>query len=161
MCRATITVLLISFLFPTIAHAVIGVSPARLEFDLEKGTALTQKIFLQNLDDSPRSVQIQLADRKFSDVVQIIPVQLILEPHVVTSVQTTVLKPLTLDTQLEIIESLPLNQSLGVVGGVKIPISVRVPGSATTIWKLIFSGLFAGLVTFSVFMILEKRFKLN
>lgn len=137
---------------------MIGVSPAKLEFNLKKGEAASQKIFLQNLGANPTKVAISLTEPKHQKEVSINPTELILPSREIQETEITVNSKKNLSTEIEIVELAKTRDELGITSGVKLPLEIAVAGGLNwTAWVV--PILLAALATSIIFYL--KRTKLK
>lgn len=137
----------------------IGISPAKLEFALKKGETLSQKIFIQNLENNPTKVAMNLSDSKYDNRVIITPQELILPKGQTQEVNVQIIDAKNIRTEIEIISLAAAQGQLQIVTGVKIPLEVKMEGG----WNWVMLALpfiLALLATGAAFYLNYKKLKM-
>lgn len=137
------------------AHAAIGVTPEKLEFNLKRGQTATEKLFLQNLSNEPNQLQISLATQEFKDLVSISPDEPILGAQEILEVEIMVKGRKSFETNIEIVTTPTGKEDLQILGGVKIPLLVKVEQAFNYLPLAITAGLI--VISLVINMLLRKR----
>lgn len=136
----------------------ISVSPAKLEFNIKKGEAASQKIFLQNLETNLTKVSLTLSDTKYTKQIYMNPAELILPPSDIQEAEIKVSSKKNLNTEIQIAELAKTQGELAVTSGVRIPLSVKVENSFS-LWTFLLPLLLATAATGTVFYFKKRKFK--
>ena len=107
-------------IFRIIFNTAIGISPAKLNFNLKKGETSSQKIFLQNLEVSPTKVSVSLAEPKYQKRILINPAELILPSQEIRELEVTTESKSSFETQIQIQELTKNQGEFSVTSGVRI-----------------------------------------
>lgn len=143
------------------AAAAVGVSPERLEFVWPPGQPgpLLQKVFLQNLDWQPTTVQISLGGKVSPEDIRIRPFAVFLPPRQIFPVEISVFARKNIRTEVQIRTVSAGSAALAISAGLKIPLLVRTGTGLGNSTHPFFAASFLALTVTVLFYFLRRKIK--
>lgn len=110
---------------PVLCTASIGISPDHLDFTTDHSGVGSQKIFLQNLNETPITVRLDILDEKNRPYIKFSEQQLILHANAIEVVNIQVSKKKSFKSEVSITDITKSTEKLDITTGIKIPITVN------------------------------------